>query len=511
VEFSIKSGRPEKLPAETLSIIGIRGSGPADGDFPLVQSRSEKSLSAGRLEEDLGVFLQQSGMRGKAGETRFFYKAGGRPERVLLVGLGEGGEKDFTEAVRAAVRAAQEIGVKEAACFLIAHGPKTREIGWRVRQAVLAASDARYRFDAFKRQKDEKKDEKKPALKKLTLFVEAEDLPQAKRACAEGKAIAEGIRLARDLGNLPANICTPSHLAQTAQDLAGEYGFKCQVFDRKKLEKLGMHAFLAVAQGAKEAPAFIVLQYSGGKAHEKPLALVGKGITFDSGGISLKPSADMDEMKYDMCGAASVLGVFKAAAALALPIHLVGLIPATENMPDGGATRPGDIVTALSGERIEILNTDAEGRLILCDALTYARRFEPAAIIDIATLTGACVVALGRIATGLFASDDALAGELLAAGETALDRAWRLPVWEEYQELIDGRFADVANTGGRHAGAITAACFLARFVKDIPWAHLDIAGTAWKSGAQKGATGRPVALLAHFLLERLAASDQAQK
>jgi leucyl aminopeptidase len=302
-------------------------------------------------------------------------------------------------------------------------------------------------------------------------------------------------------------VCTPAYLAGQAVALAKELKLNCQVLEQKDMKKLGMHALLAVAQGSRQAPQFIVLQYQGGKSGAHPLLLVGKGITFDSGGISLKPAADMDEMKYDMCGAAAVLGVMRAAARMALPMNLVALIPTCENMPGGGATRPGDIVTSLSGQTIEILNTDAEGRLILCDALAYAERFKPEAVIDIATLTGACVVALGHVATGLFSNRDDLAQALLKAGEEALDPAWRLPLWDDYQELLKSRFADMTNTGGRHGGAITAACFLSRFAKKYAWAHLDIAGTAWKSGSNKGATGRPVSLLVSFLLQRANASQ----
>jgi leucyl aminopeptidase len=277
------------------------------------------------------------------------------------------------------------------------------------------------------------------------------------------------------------------------------------------MEKLGMGALLAVARGSAEPPKLIVLRYQGDDSGAAPIALIGKGITFDTGGISLKPAAEMDEMKYDMCGAASVLGTLKTAAQLRLPLNIVGIIPTTENMPGGRATKPGDIVTTLSGQSVEILNTDAEGRLILCDALTYCERFKPSAVIDIATLTGACVIALGHVAAGLFANDDALARELLAAGDAAYDRAWHMPLWEDYQEQLRSNFADMANIGGRPAGSVTAACFLSRFAKNLRWAHLDIAGVAWKSGKEKGSTGRPVALLAQFLIGRAAAKARAQR
>jgi leucyl aminopeptidase len=314
--------------------------------------------------------------------------------------------------------------------------------------------------------------------------------------------LAAGVSLAKDLGNLPPNVCTPSYLAEQALALGKTHQFKVEVLERDALKKLGMGSFLGVAQGSEEPPKFIIMQHLKGKKEQKPVVLVGKGITFDTGGISLKPGSDMDEMKYDMCGAASVIGTFKAIAAMNLPLNVIGVIPTCENMPDGRATRPGDVLTSMSGLTIEVLNTDAEGRLILCDALTYVERFEPSAVIDVATLTGACVIALGHHASGLFSNNDALAAELLQAGEVALDRAWHMPMWDDYQSLLDSNFADMANIGGRAAGSITAACFLARFAKKYDWAHLDVAGTAWKSGKEKGGTGRPVPLLTEFLVQR---------
>jgi leucyl aminopeptidase len=324
----------------------------------------------------------------------------------------------------------------------------------------------------------------------------------AETGLANGQALAAGVSLAKDLGNLPPNVCTPSYLAEQALALGKTHQFKVEVLERDALKKLGMGSFLGVAQGSEEPPKFIIMQHLKGKKEQKPVVLVGKGITFDTGGISLKPGSDMDEMKYDMCGAASVIGTFKAIAAMNLPLNVIGVIPTCENMPDGRATRPGDVLTSMSGLTIEVLNTDAEGRLILCDALTYVERFEPSAVIDVATLTGACVIALGHHASGLFSNNDALAAELLQAGEVALDRAWHMPMWEDYQSLLDSNFADMANIGGRAAGSITAACFLARFAKKYDWAHLDVAGTAWKSGKEKGGTGRPVPLLTEFLVQR---------
>ena len=308
--------------------------------------------------------------------------------------------------------------------------------------------------------------------------------------------------LAKNLGNRPGNVCTPAHLAETAMSMAEAHSLQCQVLERADMEALGMGSLLSVAKGSHLPPKLIVLQHKGGKADDKPVVLVGKGITFDTGGISLKPGPEMDEMKFDMCGAASVLGAIKAAAVMKLPINLSVVVPAAENMPGGAASKPGDIVTSMSGQTIEILNTDAEGRLILCDALTYVERFEPDTVIDVATLTGACVIALGHVASGLFANKDSLARDLLDAGEEANDRAWQMPLWEDYQEQLKSNFADMGNIGGRAAGAVTAACFLSRFTKKFDWAHLDIAGTAWKSGGDKGATGRPVPLLTHYLLQR---------
>jgi leucyl aminopeptidase len=331
------------------------------------------------------------------------------------------------------------------------------------------------------------------------------ELIPGERAIREGIAIAAGVKLAKDMGNRPGNICTPDHLADQAKTLGERFnGIQVQVLDRAELEKLGMGALLAVSRGSAQPPKLIVVEYRNGATDTKPIVLVGKGVTFDSGGISIKPSAAMDEMKFDMCGAASVLGVLHTCAELALPVNVIGIIPAVENMPGSNATKPGDIVTSMSGQTIEILNTDAEGRLILCDAITYSERFSPRVVIDIATLTGACVIALGNHPHGLFSNHSPLANDLLNAGRAAADRAWELPLWEEYQDQLESNFADMANVGGREAGAVTAACFLSRFAKKLHWAHLDIAGTAWKSGKAKGATGRPVPLLTQYLLERIA-------
>ena len=341
-------------------------------------------------------------------------------------------------------------------------------------------------------------------LKTVSLLAAKAQVAAAEAGLRLGQGIAAGVELARECANRPANVCTPTYLAGEAKKLGKAARIKVEVLDRKDCEKLGMGSFVAVAQGSDEPLKFIVLRYNGAAKADAPVVLVGKGVTFDTGGISLKPGGEMDEMKFDMGGAASVLGTFKALAELQPALNVVGLIPATENMPSGKAVKPGDVVTSMSGQTIEILNTDAEGRLILCDALTYAERFKPAAVVDIATLTGACVIALGHHRSGLFSADDALAAELLAAGEKGQDPAWRMPVDAEYDEGLKSNFADMANIAGRAGGAITAAMFLKRFTGKFTWAHLDIAGTAWKSGAAKGATGRPVALLTHFLLARAA-------
>ncbi|RRS04056.1 leucyl aminopeptidase [Aquabacterium soli] len=344
----------------------------------------------------------------------------------------------------------------------------------------------------------------KPAgLKKVSLITSAADAPGAREGLARGQALAAGSTLARELGNRPGNYCTPTSLANEARQLGKAYKhLKVEVLDRAAIEKIGMGSFLSVAKGSAEPPRFIVLRYEGAGKDQAPVVLVGKGITFDTGGISIKPAGDMDEMKFDMGGAASVLGTFRAVAELRPKVNLIGLVPTCENMPSGTATKPGDVVTSLSGQTIEVLNTDAEGRLILCDALTYAERFKPAVVVDIATLTGACVIALGHIHSGLFSADDELADALEQAGKASGDTAWRMPLDDEYGESLKSNFADMGNVGGRAGGAITAAVFLGKFTKAYRWAHLDIAGTAWKSGGAKGGTGRPVPLLTHFVLSQ---------
>lgn len=362
-----------------------------------------------------------------------------------------------------------------------------------LQMALSSLADASYSYTTTLSQP------KARTLKNVLLSATHDDA-ELRQAVTHAQALVAGVELAKEWANRPANHATPTHLAHAAKSIASGRNFKCEVLGPKEVAKLGMGAFMAVAQGAAEPLRFIVMRYNGAASSQAPVVLVGKGITFDTGGISIKPAPEMDEMKYDMGGAASVLGVFKALGELKPTINVVGLIPATENMPDGLAVKPGDVVTSMSGQTIEILNTDAEGRLVLCDALTYAERFKPQAVIDIATLTGACVIALGAVRSGLFSSDDALALQLQRAGDYSGDACWRMPLDDDYAEGLKSRFADVANVAGRAAGSVTAAKFLQRFAKSFAWAHLDIAGTAWRSGAAKGATGRPVALLLQYLL-----------
>jgi leucyl aminopeptidase len=492
VEFSIKSRSPEKQRSACV-VVGVFDS----RKLTPPAAALDKAASG-----YIGDILGRGDMDGKAGSTLLLQNLPGTHcDRVLLVGLGkekEFHEKEFANAIRTTLKALNETGAADAAIYLAELPVRKRSLAWRVRQSGMIALDASYKFDQFKSKKDDARQ-----LKKITFGIDGHnEQAVAEEALAQGLAIAEGMALAKNLGNLPPNICHPTYVAEQAQAMAREFKLDCEILERADMEKLGMHSLLSVAQGSHQPPKLIVLHHKGGKTGEKPVVLVGKGVTFDTGGISLKPAPDMDEMKFDMCGAAGVLGTMQAVARMKLPLNLTVIVPATENMPGGGATRPGDIVTSMSGQTIEILNTDAEGRLILCDALTYAERFDPDTVIDVATLTGACVVALGEVASGLFANKDTLARKLLEAGEVAHDRAWHMPLWDDYQEQLKSPFADMGNIGGRLAGAVTAACFLSRFTKKYDWAHLDIAGTANKSGANKGATGRPVPLLTHYLLQR---------
>ncbi|MGJ7510193.1 leucyl aminopeptidase [Variovorax sp. GT1P44] len=424
----------------------------------------------------------------KAGKLLALYRpAGVAASRVVLASVGDGKPSSVRSTVIAAVNAAKGSNPKRVA-IVFAQAAEAAGVGG----AVIAAADASYVYTTTKSKSEAR------TIRHVSIGVP--DASSLQQAFDEATATVAGVELAKEWGNRPGNYCTPTLLADAAKDLADLPNIKCEVLGPKEVTKLGMGAFAAVSQGSAEPLRFIVLRYHGAPKDQAPVVLVGKGITFDTGGVSLKPAAEMDEMKFDMCGAASVLGVFRALGDIQPAINVIGLIPSCENMNDGRAVKPGDVVTSMSGQTIEVLNTDAEGRLILCDALTYAKRFAPTAVIDIATLTGACVVALGGIRSGLFSSDDALAGALAAAGEEAQDRCWRMPLDDDYAEGLKSNFADVANIAGRAGGAITAAKFLQRFTSDFPWAHLDIAGTAWKSGASKGSTGRPVGLLLSYLL-----------
>ena len=444
--------------------------------------------------------LKSGDLETKPGKSLALYQAGGiAARRVLLLGAGHGDARSVQRALQAAAATLRAPSIKRAVvCFAADAQPQPAAVA-AVVETVMHAS---YVYTTTKPKADAR------TLGRVIVGVadaEAADVVDAfERSCA----VAQGVEFAREWGNRPANYATPSLLADAARTLAEHARVQCKVMGPAEVAKLGMGAFLAVAQGAAEPLRLIELRYSGAAKRQAPVVLVGKGITFDTGGISIKPSAEMDEMKYDMCGAASVLGVFRALAELQPEINVVGLIPACENMPDGKAIKPGDVVTSMSGQTIEILNTDAEGRLVLCDAITYAARYKPAVLIDIATLTGACVIALGSVRSGLFATDDALASDLVAAGEAAQDGCWRMPLDEDYAESLKSNFADVGNVGGRPAGSVTAAKFLQRFVGDYPWAHLDIAGTAWKGGAAKGSTGRPVGLLVQYLLSRSASTGE---
>lgn len=432
----------------------------------------------------------------KAGKTLVLPRVAGlKAPRLVLACAGKASLKSARSAVQSALSALKGGGTVHAALAFAGFDSLSEAL---VEQTVLAALEVSYVYRHTKPSAPAA-----PKLAKLSLLLGKDDAKAAKAGLARGQAIGAGIELAREAANRPPNYATPTFLAEQVKALGKSHGLKVEVLDQKAVEKLGMGSFLAVAKGSTEPLRFIVARYEGAAKTVAPVVLVGKGITFDSGGISLKPGAGMDEMKFDMGGAASVLGTLRAVAELKPKLNLVVIIAACENMPAGNAVKPGDVVTSMSGQTIEILNTDAEGRLILCDALSYAERFKPAVVVDVATLTGACVIALGGVRSGMYASDDELAGALLAAGDAALDPCWRMPLDDEYEEGLKSNFADVANVAGREGGSITAAKFLQRFASKYRWAHLDIAGTAWKSGGAKGGTGRPVGLLTHFLLSQV--------
>jgi leucyl aminopeptidase len=495
MEIIVRGGSLEKQRTGCI-VLGVYEGGKLSPSAMELDAASGGALNAaltrGDLEGELGTTLLLTSIPNAASE------------RVLLVGLGP--EQEFVESIYhtalcAATRTLRTTGAAEATLCLNELPVNGRDGAWKIEQAVLAIMDGMYRFDKLKSESPKQK----RVLKKLVLHVaDGSQASAAQAAIDRAVAIAEGIALAKDLGNLPANICTPAYLAEQGRKLGSHHGFEVNVLDQQDIEKLGMNAFLAVAGGSRQPPKLVVMEYHGGVLGAPPVVLVGKGITFDTGGVNVKTPAGMEEMKFDMCGAASVFGALHATALMKLRLNVVGIIPAAENMPDGNAMKPGDVVTTMSGQTVEVLDTDSEGRLVLCDALTYAEKYKPAVLVDVATLTGAIVSALGEIASGVFSNSDALVREVIEAGDRAWDRAWHMPLWPEYQDTFKSNIADFANVGPHGDCAITAACFLSRFTRRYPWVHLDIAGTASKSGEDKGATGRPVALLAHFLARRAA-------
>ncbi|QDP02203.1 leucyl aminopeptidase [Thalassotalea sp. PS06] len=494
MEFSVKSGSPEKQRSACI-VVGV-------------YEPRRLSAVAEQLDEISGGYisnlLRRGDLEGKSGQMLLLHQVPNiLSERVLLVGCGKERELDerhYRQIISKTINTLNETGSMEAVCFLSELHVKGRDTYWKVRQAVEATQDCLYSFNSLKTRKEEPR---RPLRKIVFNVPTRRELPIGERAIAHGLGISAGIKECKDVANLPPNICNPAYLADQAHALAEEYSkITTEVVDEAQMQELGMGSYLAVGRGSANESMMSVIHYGGGEKDAAPIVLVGKGLTFDSGGISLKPGEAMDEMKYDMGGAAGVLGTMHALAELDLPINVIGVLAGCENMPDANAYRPGDILTTMSGQTVEVLNTDAEGRLVLCDALTYVEQYEPELVIDVATLTGACVIALGAHATGLLSNHNPLAHELLNASEQSGDRAWRLPLWDDYQEQLESPFADFTNLGGRAAGTITAACFLARFTKKYHWAHLDIAGTAWRSGKNKGSTGRPVSMLTQFLLNR---------
>ncbi|RYU69115.1 leucyl aminopeptidase [Aliivibrio finisterrensis] len=495
MEFSVKSGSPEKQRSACI-VVGVfepRRLSP-------IAEQLDK-ISGGYISS----LLRRGDLEGKPGQMLLLHQVPNiLSERVLLVGCGkerELGERQYKDIIKKTISTLNETGSMEAVCFLTELHVKGRDTYWKVRQAVESTKDSLYTFNQFKSNKPETR---RP-LRKLVFNVPTRrELNLGEKAINHGLSIASGVKASKDLGNMPPNVANPAYLASQARRLADDYEtVTTKIIGEEEMKKLGMTSYLAVGQGSHNESMMSIMEYKGhSDPTAKPIVLIGKGLTFDSGGISIKPSDGMDEMKYDMCGAASVFGAMKALAQLNLPLNVVGILAGCENMPSSNSYRPGDILTTMSGQTVEVLNTDAEGRLVLCDALTYVERYEPECVVDVATLTGACVVALGHHINGLIANHNPLAHELINASEQSGDRAWRLPMSEEYNEQLNSPFADMANIGGKAAGTITAGCFLARFAKKYHWAHIDSAGTAWVSGANKGSTGRPVSLLVQFLLNR---------
>ncbi|ERK08063.1 MAG: leucyl aminopeptidase [Pantoea sp.] len=496
MEFSVKSGSPEKQRSACI-VVGVFEPRRLSPIAEQLDKISDGYISA---------LLRRGELEGKVGQTLLLHHVPNiLSERILLIGCGkerELDERQYKQVIQKTINTLNDTGSMEAVCFLTELHVKGRNTYWKVRQAVETSKEALYNFDQLKSNKVEPR---RP-LRKLVFNVPTRrELTSGERAIQHGLAVASGVKAAKDLSNMPPNICNAAYLASQARQLADAFSknVTTRVIGEQQMKELGMNAYLAVGAGSQNESLMSVIEYKGSSnADERPIVLVGKGLTFDSGGISIKPAEAMDEMKYDMCGAASVYGVMRMVAELNLPLNVVGVLAGCENMPDGRSMRPGDVLTTMSGQTVEVLNTDAEGRLVLCDALTYVERFDPEVVIDVATLTGACVIALGHHVSGLLSNHNPLAHELISASEQSGDRAWRLPMADEYQEQLESNFADMANIGGRPGGAITAACFLARFARKFNWAHLDIAGTAWRSGKAKGATGRPVPLLSQFLLNR---------
>jgi leucyl aminopeptidase len=490
MQFSTKTTALSNTPTSCL-ILGVYLNGHLPEATAAVDIASDKAISK---------VIKTGDMSGKAMEAMLLHNIDGiKAKRVLLLGCGKKSDltlKRFTQILRLAVTQLDRYSIEDAVMDLSSLPIENATIERKAIQVAKIFTHAEYRYK-------ETISKAKPAqkIKRLALACTTSERSQTKKGLDTGSAVAIGMNTARNLGNLPANICTPTYLGEQAQTLAKKHKqLKTKVLSEAQMKRLGMNSLLSVGNGSDQPSVLIVMEYQGGSPNTKPNVIVGKGITFDTGGISLKPGLSMDEMKFDMCGAASVLGTMHALCELKPKINVVAIIASAENMPSGRATKPGDVVTSMSGQTIEVLNTDAEGRLVLCDALTYAKRFNPKTVIDIATLTGACVATFGNVVSGLLSNDDELADKLYQCGLDSLDPAWRLPLWDEYQKLLDSNFADIANIGGPRAGTITAACFLARFTKDYKWAHLDIAGTAWDQGKHKGATGRPVPLLMEYLL-----------
>ncbi|HXH54429.1 MAG TPA: leucyl aminopeptidase [Gammaproteobacteria bacterium] len=495
MEFNVKTGHPEKQRTNCI-VVGIFENRKLSAIAERLDTTAENFISN---------LLKKGDLEGNLGQTLLLHHVPNvLSERVLLVGCGrerELGDKEFRDIIRRATNAILQTGATEVVSFLAELTVKGRDNRWKIRQAVMLTLETLYRFDNFK----SKKDKERRALRRVILTVPTRrDLAHGERAALEGQAIANGVSFAKNLGNTPPNVCTPIFLAKSAEKLAAEFSsISAAILDEKDMASLKMDVLLSVGKGSQNPPRLITLEYRGRKDKQKPIVLVGKGITFDTGGNSLKPAMSMIGMKYDMCGAAAVLGALRAAAELELPLNIIGVIAAAENMPGSRGTRPEDIVTSMSGLTVEILNTDAEGRLVLCDALTYSERFDPEVVIDIATLTSACGITFGPHTSALLGNHNPLINDLLSAGLTSGDKCWQLPLWDDYQDALNSPFADIANIGTPpEAGTILGACFLSRFTKKYDWAHLDIAGTAWRGGKDRAATGRPVPLLVQYLLDR---------